>query len=116
MSIPSHTPLMAAAAIACNAAAQLALKHGGMSGMHRWQDWTNLSILAGAALYGVSFILTIKVYAAYPLSMISPLMAGGIFILITLGASWFFAEPVTLQKLSGMLLIVAGIALLGKSA
>lgn len=107
---------MVAAAVICNAAAQLALKHGGMSGLHRWHDWINLPLMAGALLYGVSFILTVKVYAAYPLSVISPLMAGCIFILITLGAAWFFAEPVTLQKLGGMLLIVAGIVLLGKSA
>lgn len=103
-------------AVLCNAAAQLALKYGSGGDLARWQSWLHPAILIGMGLYLVSFILTVRIYALYPLSVISPLMAGAIFVLISLGGQWFFSEPVTLNKIGGMLLIAAGIALLSQSS
>lgn len=102
------------AAVCCNAGAQVALKMGASSEMLRWQTWLTPAILVGLALYGLSFVLTVRVYADYPLGLISPLMAGAIFLLINILSTLIFHEPVTLHKVAGILLIVAGIALLAR--
>ena len=80
----------------------------------RWQTWLTPGILIGLALYGLSFVLTVRVYADYPLGIISPLMAGAVFLLINLFSAFVFHEPMTLMKLLGIMLIVAGIALLSQ--
>ncbi len=103
------------AAILCNATAQLTLKAGAVADL-RWQIFLTPSLLTGVVLYGISFLLTIKIYAKYPLSVISPLMAGAIFMLVSLGSALFFSEPVTLQKTIGIVLILAGIGVLAGTA
>lgn len=103
-------------AIACNAGAQVALKFGASDALHRWQAWFSPSILGGLLLYGISFMLTVRVYADFPLGVISPVMAGGIFMLITLASVLLFGEALTLGKIAGMGCIVVGILLLAKSA
>lgn len=105
-----------AIAILCNVSAQVSLKMGASTELTRWQIWLSPPILIGLALYGLSFVLTIRIYASYPLSVISPVMAGAIFSLVTLASVVFFAEPITLQKIGGIALIVAGMALISRSA
>ena len=102
------------AAILCNAGAQLALKFGASTEVMRWQTWLSPAILIGLGLYGLSFVLTVRVYADYPLSIISPLMAGAIFVLINILSALIFQEPITFDKVTGIVLIVAGIAMLGR--
>lgn len=103
-------------AILCNVGAQIALKMGASTELGRWQTWLSPAILIGLGLYVLSFILTIRIYAQYPLSIISPLMAGAIFLLISLASAILFAEPLTVQKIGGIGLIVGGIALLSQAA
>ncbi len=107
--------LWIAAAVLCNVGAQVALKSGATTSL-RWQSLFSPALVAGVALYAVSFVLTIRIYADYPLSVISPLMAGAIFVLVSVASAVFFAEPITASKLAGIALIVAGIALLARSA
>ena len=109
-------PLLILLAVLCNAGAQIALKTGAADEMSSWRSWMNPGILSGLALYGISFVLTVRVYAVNALSMISPLMAGAIFVLISAAARLLFGEPFTLGKTAGMLLILAGIMLLSRSA
>lgn len=101
-------------AILCNVGAQVALKAGAASDM-RWQSFISLPVFAGALLYGIAFILTIRIYADYPLSIISPLMAGAIFLLIALVSALLFGEPLGARKFAGMALIIAGIGFLASS-
>jgi multidrug transporter EmrE-like cation transporter len=103
-------------AILCNVSAQVALKMGANTELGRWQTWLSPAIIIGLGLYGLSFILTIRIYANYPLSVISPIMAGAIFILISLASAVLFAEPLSFQKIGGFALIVAGIAILSRTA
>jgi multidrug transporter EmrE-like cation transporter len=72
--------------------------------------------LGAVALYGVSFVLTALVFARLPLSLISPLMAGAIFVLISLLSLLFLGEAITPTRWLGMALVLAGIALLSRSA
>ena len=109
-------PLLILLAVLCNAGAQIALKTGAAGEMSSWRNWLNFGILSGLALYGISFVMTVRVYAVNALSVISRLMAGAIFVLISAAARLLFNEPITLIKSAGMLLILAGIALLSRSA
>jgi small multidrug resistance pump len=101
-------------AILCNVGAQVALKMGSVTEM-RWQSFMTLPVFCGAFLYGIAFILTVRIYADHPLSIISPLMAGAIFLLVGLASVLVFSEPLTAQKLAGMALIAVGIGLLSGS-
>lgn len=109
-------PLLILVAVMCNAGAQVALKAGAGAGLSTWRGWLTPGILLGLALYAASFILTVRVYAVNALSVVSPLMAGAIFVLISIAARMFFDEPFTAGKTAGMLLILAGIVLLSRSA
>lgn len=102
-------------AVLLNAGAQVALKLGAAQPLGRLDTWLSLPILAGLLLYGLSFVLTIKIYAYYPLSVISPAMAGAIFVVITFASYVIFSEPLTLTKLAGIGFVVAGIALLSQA-
>ena len=51
-----------------------------------------------------------------PLTVASPLMAGAIFIAITVLSALFLGEQLTATRAAGMLLVLAGIALLARSA
>ena len=101
-------------AVCCNAGAQVALKQAAMGELGHWQAWFKPSLFLGAGLYVTSFIVTVKVYADYDLSLISPVMAGAIFVLVTIAAHFLFAESLTFSKLAGIACIVAGIALLAR--
>ena len=102
-------------AVLCNAGAQVALKAGATTSL-RWQSLVSPWLAAGVVLYGISFVATIRIYADYPLSLISPLMAGAIFVLVCLASAAIFAEPIGANKIAGIALIVAGIALLARAA
>lgn len=101
-------------AVLCNVGAQVALKVGSVTEM-RWQSFMTLPVFCGAFLYGIAFILSVRIYADYPLSIISPLMAGAIFLLVGLASALVFSEPLTAPKLARMALIASGIGLLSGS-
>lgn len=103
------------AAILCNVAAQLALKSAAVRGGDPAAAWSSPALLAALLLYGLSFVLTVRIFALYPLSIISPIMAGAIFLCVALGAAVLFAEPLTLQKIVGIGVIVSGIAILARA-
>jgi multidrug transporter EmrE-like cation transporter len=56
------------------------------------------------------------VFARFPLSLISPLMAGAVFVLISLFSVAFLGEALGASRIAGMVCVVAGIALLARSA
>jgi multidrug transporter EmrE-like cation transporter len=107
--------LLVVLAIVCNVGAQVALKLGANHEL-RWHTLFSIPVLSGLALYAVAFVLSIRIYAAYPLSLISPLMAAAIFLLVSLASVLLFNESMTLQKMLGMSVIVLGIWLLASSA
>jgi multidrug transporter EmrE-like cation transporter len=112
-----HEPLLALIAVLCNVAAQLAAKHAGHA-IQLQKDltpWLSPWLFSAVALYGISFLLMVRVYAVNPLSVASPTMAGGTFLLITLASSVFLGESIGVQKLSGIGLIFIGILLLSRN-
>lgn len=110
-------PLIALIAVLCNVFAQLSAKQAGHAGAAGTglQSWLSPWLLVAMGLYGVAFVLMVRVYAVNPLSVASPAMAGGTFLLIAL-ASWFLlGEGLGVQRIAGISLIFLGIYLLTRS-
>jgi multidrug transporter EmrE-like cation transporter len=104
-------------AVVCNVAAQIAMKYSGKS-IQQGSGLTGLLspwLFIALMMYGVSFFLTIRVYAANSLSMASPLMAGGTFLLIAFSSFFLLNESMNVQKILGMAIILLGIFVLSKS-
>ncbi len=122
MSIPATTPiaagtwLLVAIAVVCNSLAQLMMKRAGVTDAFSWRQWVEPTLLAAVGLYGLSFVLTALVFARLPLSLASPLMAGAIFVLVSLFSVVFLAESIGPLRLAGMACIMVGIVLLARSA
>lgn len=117
-----NDPLIALLAVLCNASAQVAMKFAGRAGLSdaeaavdtssRLLAWLSPWLLASVALYGLSFLLTIRVFANNALSVASPLMAGLTFFCIVM-ASWLvLGETMDVRKIGGILLILTGIVML----
>ncbi len=103
--------------VLCSGFAQLSLK-AGAAHVHsgNWQAWLlNIYLWAGLIFYFISFYMTVRLYTVFPLSLLSPLMAGAIFIVVFVGAAFFFSEQITFYKIIGCLLILIGIAFLSQS-
>lgn len=112
----ANTWLLVAITVVCNALAQLMMKRAGVQDAFNWRHWVEPTLLTAVALYGLSFILTALVFARLPLSLASPLMAGAIFVLVSLFSVVFLAETIAPLRLAGMAFIVLGIVLLARSA
>lgn len=108
------TGLLLVLAVLCNAAAQLLIKRAAPAALLPLAPWWDLRLLAAVVLYGMSFIATALVYARLPLSLASPLMAGAVFVLISLGAVLLLGEALGAERLAGMALVLLGIALLAR--
>ena len=69
----------------------------------------------GIVLYGLAAFLWFAVIAVEDLSASYPMLVSAVFILVTTGAAIFFQERVSAQKIAGLLVILAGILLVGRA-
>ncbi len=116
MNSTTATWVMVGAAVLCNASAQLLMKVANITDAFSWRQWLEPALMAAVVVYGLSFILTALVFARLPLSMISPLMSGAIFVLISIFSVLFLRESLDAFRLGGMACILAGIVLLSWNA
>jgi multidrug transporter EmrE-like cation transporter len=68
--------------------------------------------LVGFVLYFMSSIVWFRVVATEPLSVAYPLLVSCTFTLVTAGAVVVFSEPLSARQILGLLVILAGIALI----
>jgi multidrug transporter EmrE-like cation transporter len=120
--------LLIVVSVTLSALAQISLKagmaslaagaHGGpagiASGLHSillalGQPW----VLVGLALYGLGAMVWMLVLARLDVSVAYPFVALGFIVVMLLGAL-FFGEALTLAKLSGTLLVGAGVWLIAR--
>ncbi|MCK5889209.1 MAG: hypothetical protein KAG19_04635 [Methylococcales bacterium] len=108
--------LLAATAVLCNVSAQLSMKlanhskHTLENNLDAWvSPWLSPWIIAAVMLYGISFVLSVRLYALLPLSLITPVMAGATFCLVSVTGLVLFNEPLSDLKFIGMILIILGI-------
>ena len=97
--------------------AQILLKKGSdhfsLAPDQLFSQLTNVPLLVGGALYVFGAVFFIYAFRLGELSVIYPVMASG-YIVVTLLSVFFLDEIVTLQKWSGMFLIMGGVILIGK--
>ena len=114
-----------ACSIVLSAAGQLGMK-AGMQELHAVTargtalsaaSWTELApavewTFAGLTAYGLSLVCWLAVLVRYPLSYAYPLL-GLAYVLVYVGATQWprLAEPASLLRTGGTLLILAGVAL-----
>lgn len=101
-----------------NGVAQLVLK-GGTDEIEAWRVshlLANYALLGGLALYGASAVLFLLALQRGQLSVLYPFL-GATYVWVTLSAPWFFpTDSVTPLKGAGVVLIAAGVSLIGRSA
>lgn len=71
-------------------------------------------ILSGLFLYGMATILWLFILTKVPLSVAYPIQSIA-YILAVFGAYFFFQEEITLWKVIGVILIMAGVSFIGVS-
>ncbi len=64
---------------------------------------------AGVILYGLASIVWFAIVSTENLNSSYPLLVSMTFILVTLGATTLFREPLSLQKILGIAIILGGI-------
>jgi multidrug transporter EmrE-like cation transporter len=101
------------------AIAQLLIKSGAQQIGHEPSLWatarslaTNVPLMGGLCLYGLSAVLLVLALRHAELSMIYPVIALT-FVWVTILSAVVFGESMTLYKIVGITTIVAGVALLG---
>ena len=76
--------------------------------------FTNIYLLAGMFSYGISIILWMVVLSKVNVSLAYPFLSIG-YIITTVLAYLFFNEPITFQKVLGIIIICIGVFILTQS-
>jgi multidrug transporter EmrE-like cation transporter len=74
--------------------------------------FTQPKFLVGFVLYFMASVVWFRVVATEPLSVAYPLLVSCTFTLVTAGAVIVFSEPMSARQILGLLVILAGIALI----
>ncbi|MBI3558773.1 hypothetical protein HY085_00080 [Candidatus Gottesmanbacteria bacterium] len=72
---------------------------------------TNWRIIVGFAFYGLSSILYLKLLSALEVTKVYPALVAYMFIMLLLLGTIFLKESLTLTKVAGIIIIIAGIFL-----
>ena len=72
-------------------------------------------IIFGLMLYGLSFIIWLRVLSFNDLSRAYPIFASLVFLLTTIGAVRFLGENITITRIVGIVVILLGIYIVAKS-
>lgn len=79
-----------------------------------WTLLRNLPVMGGLLLYGISFLLWVKVLTKLELSYAYPLVSIG-YVLVMICSYWLFREQLSLPRLFGTGLIILGVVLVARS-
>jgi multidrug transporter EmrE-like cation transporter len=98
------------------AAAQILMKTGvnGMDHLELMRVVTNVPLMAGYCLYGINTLLLMLALRDGELSTLYPIIALT-FVWVTMLSSYFFHEPMSLNKIAGIMVIVGGVTIMGKA-
>jgi multidrug transporter EmrE-like cation transporter len=75
----------------------------------------NPFILIGLILYGLSFMIWLRVLSFNDLSKSYPIFATCVFILTTIGSIRFLNEQITLLRIAGIAVMLVGIFIVSRS-
>jgi multidrug transporter EmrE-like cation transporter len=98
------------------AAAQMLIKTGANALTHAsvLEMITNVPLVAGYSLYGLSTILLVLALRDGELSILYPVISLT-YVWVTMLSFAFFKESITVFKLAGISIIVSGVAVLGRN-
>ncbi len=107
----------------CNVFAQISMKRAAQSALFKagFTLKTVQAIVAnpfvwlGLFLYLASFILGIKIYEKFALSIISPIMMALIFVVLLVLTNLIYNESHSMQKIIGIFIILMGIVIVARS-
>ncbi|MEK7580990.1 MAG: hypothetical protein AAB512_01785 [Patescibacteria group bacterium] len=97
------------------------LSFGGMSGekskiiVELSKAAVNPFVLVGLVLYGLSFLIWLRVLSFNDLSKSYPIFATCVFLLTTLGSLKFLGEQITLMRIVGIAVMLFGIFIVSRS-
>ncbi len=72
-------------------------------------------ILGGLVLYGLSFIVWLRVLSFNDLSRAYPIFASVVFLMTTLGSIKFLHEEVSIARFAGIVVMLVGIYIVARS-
>ena len=106
-----------AAFTACTSSGLLLFKYGwpGFQEAYasgHWLTRSSMLVVVGATLYAISFLLWLLIVSRLDLTVAYPVAIGLSLVAITAGAAFLLGEPLTITRVSGAALILAGIALI----
>ncbi|WP_255253027.1 EamA family transporter [Brevibacillus laterosporus] len=78
------------------------------------QYLTNIPIMVGLGLYGISAFVWIAAIEKVQLSYAYPMAALG-YVLVALLSMWIFQEPLSGVRLLGLAIIVVGVIVISRS-
>lgn len=76
---------------------------------------TSPLILIGLSLYGLSFLIWLRVLTFNDLSKSYPIFAAIVFLMTTIGSIIFLRENVSLLRVLGMIIMLTGIYIVARS-
>lgn len=76
---------------------------------------TSPFIIVGIILYGLSFILWLRVLTTNDLSRVYPIFVTCVFILTTIGSAKLFGEHISMLRITGLLVAIFGIYLIART-
>jgi len=114
--------LLILVSVILGASAQVSIKWGTMGVPQGDLGWTgllmkyftNVPVLSGLFLYGLSSLTWIFAVARVDLSKAYPMVAVG-YVLVFLCSYFLFNEPVSVLKIAGLTTIVAGVIMISQS-
>jgi small multidrug resistance pump len=77
-----------------------------MAALSNWQFWLGLT------LYGIAFLLYSAALTRLPLNVAHPVLTSGAVVAVALCSLLIFREPFHLTTIAGILLVIAGVALI----
>jgi multidrug transporter EmrE-like cation transporter len=109
--------LVLAGSILCNVAGNLLVKQFSATTAIRtpW-DYLAAPFLIGIAAFGIGVVLYGRALQSLPIVAAYPIQVGACILIIALFAATMFGERLGARELVGIVLIVAGIALLSRMA
>jgi multidrug transporter EmrE-like cation transporter len=74
-----------------------------------------LPLWIGLTCYGVSVVLWLGALSRVPVSVAYPMLSAG-YVVNAIAAAFLFGEALTVPKIAGILLVVAGVVVLARAA
>jgi len=114
---PRQSIALVALCTVFGAIAQILIKHGanGLASGSPLAMITNLPLVAGYSLYGVSTVLLVLALRDGELSILYPVISLT-YVWVTMLSLLFFKERMNAWKFLGIAVVVVGVALIGKES